>query len=296
MALRRHPRSTAWRPPVTRASTSSISRRTAATQPRRARRCSGRWRARSPALPAAPHRWIDATASTAPGTDRTRSPRALADTPRLGLPGSDFIFPTVHQVDRAGTPATSIAPTLPADVADGGARDDSRSRPGRCSRTTRVRAVRMDALPHAAAGGARHPALARRTRRRDRDRGDLRRGAFAPRWARATIDLDDVPERVAVAGARRAREPIPRPRRARCSTRPTHELAALVPELAARGGAHEDAHLAKYTLACSRRRPRSIPRTRRLYLAAAAYLHAWWAQTRIVEALAVLVQYACTIH
>jgi hypothetical protein len=53
-------------------------------------------------------------------------------------------------------------------------------------------------------------------------------------------------------------------------------LDAITPELAARAGAHEDAHLAKYTLACFDAAARD-PEQRNLYFAAAAYLHAWWA-------------------
>jgi hypothetical protein len=57
------------------------------------------------------------------------------------------------------------------------------------------------------------------------------------------------------------------------------ELDAIVPELAARGGSHDDAHMAKYTLACFDAAA-SDPAARRLYFAAAAYLGAWWAQLR----------------
>ncbi len=56
-------------------------------------------------------------------------------------------------------------------------------------------------------------------------------------------------------------------------------LDALVPELAARAGSHDDAHLAKYTLACFDAAAADPARTR-LFLAAAAYLGAWWARGR----------------
>ena len=56
------------------------------------------------------------------------------------------------------------------------------------------------------------------------------------------------------------------------------QLDALVPELAARAGAHEDAHLAKYTLACVDAAG-TDPAYRRVYLAAAASLSAWWKTT-----------------
>ena len=53
------------------------------------------------------------------------------------------------------------------------------------------------------------------------------------------------------------------------------ELSTIIPELAARAATHEDAHLAKYTLACLDAAA-DDPSQRRLYLAAAAYLGAWW--------------------
>ncbi len=56
-------------------------------------------------------------------------------------------------------------------------------------------------------------------------------------------------------------------------------LDDIVPELAARAGSHDDAHVAKYTLACFDAAA-ADPVRRRLFLAAAAYLGAWWAQVR----------------
>jgi len=52
-------------------------------------------------------------------------------------------------------------------------------------------------------------------------------------------------------------------------------LEAVVPELAAHAASHHDAHLAKYTQACIAAGV-ADPAARRLYLAAAAYLRAWW--------------------
>ncbi len=53
------------------------------------------------------------------------------------------------------------------------------------------------------------------------------------------------------------------------------ERAAVVARLASRAAAHEDAHLAKFTLACFDA-ARDDPGAARLYLAAAAHLSAWW--------------------
>ena len=60
---------------------------------------------------------------------------------------------------------------------------------------------------------------------------------------------------------------------------PEVDGAALVTELATRASVHEDANLVKYTLACLDAAARD-PAARRLYLAAAASLVAWWARFR----------------
>ena len=57
------------------------------------------------------------------------------------------------------------------------------------------------------------------------------------------------------------------------------ERAAVVARLASRAATHEDAHLAKYTLACIDA-ARDDPGASRLYLAAAAHLSAWWRDAR----------------
>jgi hypothetical protein len=58
-----------------------------------------------------------------------------------------------------------------------------------------------------------------------------------------------------------------------------HADPAAIPDiktaLATRAAAHRDTHLAKYTLACFDAASRD-PEAARLYLAAAAYLGAWW--------------------
>jgi hypothetical protein len=51
----------------------------------------------------------------------------------------------------------------------------------------------------------------------------------------------------------------------------------FLPELIGRAAVHEDAHVAKYTLACVAAAQRDFT-SRALYLAAAASLVAWWAQ------------------
>jgi hypothetical protein len=58
---------------------------------------------------------------------------------------------------------------------------------------------------------------------------------------------------------------------------PDPGVPALVTELATRAAVHHDAHLVKYTLACFDAAALD-PAQRRLYLAGAAALVAWWAQ------------------
>jgi hypothetical protein len=53
------------------------------------------------------------------------------------------------------------------------------------------------------------------------------------------------------------------------------ELPDLVGELVSYGAAHADAHVAKYTLACIDATD-ADPDAGRLFLAAAAHLHAFW--------------------
>jgi hypothetical protein len=57
---------------------------------------------------------------------------------------------------------------------------------------------------------------------------------------------------------------------------PDVALPDVVTELATRASLHHDAHLVKYTLACLDAAA-DDPDQRRLYLASAAYLSAWWA-------------------
>ena len=56
---------------------------------------------------------------------------------------------------------------------------------------------------------------------------------------------------------------------------PDDELPAMIDELVTYGAIHPDAHVAKYTLACLDA-AEADPDARRLYVAAAAHLHAWW--------------------
>jgi len=63
---------------------------------------------------------------------------------------------------------------------------------------------------------------------------------------------------------------------------PEADLPAIVARLVTHAAVHPDAHLAKYTLACLDA-SNADPAAGRLYLAAAAYLGAWWAEHPVAE-------------
>jgi hypothetical protein len=200
---------------------------------------------------------------------------ALATTPRLGLPGTDFVLPTVHQVDAGGQARAIVEPNLPADLdvasrailrsaAQSMLQDDPTFAPygwTHCLTLSQaaigirywlaepVRAAAISAtyvVAFRAAEGA-HA---------------LDAGFEPPRPGGEALEALDAEPGVAAGAVFHASD---------------EELDAIVPELAARGGSHYDAHVAKYTLACFDAAA-SDPAARRLYLAAAAYLGAWWAQ------------------
>jgi hypothetical protein len=207
------------------------------------------------------------------GTE-TSLTRALARTPQLGLPGTDFIFPIVHQVDANGVAHDLINPAVPADIA------------AACRATLRVAARSMlEDDPHFAAYGWTHcltlpqaifeivPWLP------DAHRAAAVAATYVVgfRAAEGSHDVDAawVPEPTAV-------DPLDalaaEPALAAASWYHASDavLAETLPELIGRAAAHEDAHLVKYTLACLAAAERDRGQ-RSLYLAAAASLVAWWA-------------------
>ena len=170
----------------------------------------------------------------APTGDEASLARALARTPRLGLPGTDFIFPIVHQVDVSGVAHGLLDASLPADVT------------AAARATLRVAALSMlqDDPAFAPYGWTHCLSLPHAIFEIMPWLTDRRRAAAvaASAWYHAcAADLDQA-----------------------------------TPELIGRAAVHEDAHVAKYTLACLAAAERDRPR-RSLYLAAAASLAAWWA-------------------
>jgi hypothetical protein len=223
--------------------------------------------------------WLDDASPT--GTAEPDAGRhlaeALAGTPPLGLPGSDFVFPTVHQVDAGGHARAIVAPHLPADLGVASAeiqrvaalsmlQDDPKFAPYGWSHclTLSQAAIgirRWVADPYAAAAIAATYVVAFRAAE---GAHPIALDWEPERTDRAPLDVLDAEPALAAAAVFHATD---------------DDLDAVGPVLAARAGSHDDAHLAKYTLACFDAAS-GDPARARLYLAAAAYLGAWWAQLR----------------
>jgi hypothetical protein len=216
--------------------------------------------------------WIDGAA--APGGDEASLSRALAGTPQLGLPGTDFIFPIVHQVDGEVAP-TVLKGNIPAGItaaavgtlrvaAHSMLQDDPAFAPYGWTHCLTLPHAIFELMPwlsdrHRAAAVAATYVV-----------------AFRAAESAHPLDVGWVPEPVStdLIDALDAEPDV-------AASAWYHATAAALdqalPELVSRGAVHEDAHVAKYTLAClaAGERDRS---QRALYLAAAASLVAWWAQ------------------
>jgi hypothetical protein len=209
---------------------------------------------------------------------RDASPESLLDalraTPRLGLPGSDFIYPLMSQAERTGVAAELLArPTLTAD------------REGAARVTLRAAALSMLqedgtyapygwshclTMPQAALGVARwcsdpSVALAVAATYLVGFRAALAANPLEPTWApcdpgmslATALDVDPGQAGAAVWHS------------------PADQVGSIVTLLATRAAVHHDAHLVKYTLACLDAATWDVDHAR-LYLSAAAALHGWW--------------------
>ena len=202
---------------------------------------------------------------------------ALAATPRLGLPGTDFVFPTVHQVDAGGQARAIVEPNLPADL----------DRANRTIQRIAAQSMLQDDPTFAPYGWTHCLTLSQAAIGiRHRLADPVRAAAIAATYVVAfraaegahMIDARFEPARSGGA-AFAALDAEPSVAAGAVFHASDEHLDTIVPELAARGGSHDDAHVAKYTLACLDAAA-SDPAARRLYFAAAAYLGAWWAQPR----------------
>ena len=216
-------------------------------------------------------RWVEGTAP--PVGDEASLTAALAETPRLGLPGSDFIFPIVHQVDQGGLARELLERTLPADIREAATatlrvaahsmlQDDVEFAPYGWTHCLTLPHAIFELVPwlpdpHRAAAVAATYVVGFRAA----EGGHPVDPAWAPEPTSVPLlaALDADPS-VAAASWYHATD---------------EAVAAALPELIGRAAAQEDAHLVKYTLACLAAAERDRAQ-RSVYRAAAAYLAAWW--------------------
>jgi hypothetical protein len=200
--------------------------------------------------------------------------RALADVPALGVPGSTFIFPLMHQVDDTGVardllavPGAGVTPTAAAQVL----------------LRTAARAMLLSdpdhapygwthclTMPQAALGVAAHgvdPQLAVDVA------GTFVVGflaALASEPVPATVELPEPGGDFAVALAAGRTEAAGWVLHA-----PAEAVGPTWTEIVTRACAHRDAHLVKYSLACIDA-AHADPGAARLFQAGAASLLAYW--------------------
>lgn len=198
--------------------------------------------------------------------------------PDAGRPESHFIFPTMTLVERAGLAAALLdEPTAGLDVAAARRsltrvaawsmlQDDPAHAPYGWSH-----ALTMPQATLGIAGACTDPgrAVAVAATWVLGFRATMGRVVLDPAWSpEPRRDLD--PETFLAAGAQGAAAAL--------WHAPEHERAHYVERIVGAAVRHEDAHLAKYTLACLDA-ARDDPGAARLHLAAAAHLAGWWAVT-----------------
>jgi hypothetical protein len=178
-----------------------------------------------------------------------------------GDPGSDFIYPTMHLVDDTGFAEEVLdAPLRGMSVAD--------------ARRTLLRFAAQSMLqdnPDAAPYGWTHCLTMPQAVLHAVDFGadpdvavavaGLYVLGFRATQGRVTLDHDWQPQSGSAA--------------ARVWSADEDQQTQLIDEFISYGAAHEDAHLAKYTLACLDAAA-ADPEARTLFLAALAHLQEWW--------------------
>jgi hypothetical protein len=218
------------------------------------------------------HQQRDADSGPGPGVDLVEALRA----PRSpGEPGSDFIFPTMSIVERSG---------LAEEVLDGPTRAASVAQATRDVLRVAAASMIQDEPASAPYGWSHCLTMPQAVL------GLARRGAAEPTAAIAVaatfalgfrstqgtrpVDPELVPTPVG-GDPLDALDGAPADAAAGAWHATPDQRPAVVARLASRAAVHEDAHLAKYTLACFDA-ARDDPEPTGLYLAAAAYLNAWW--------------------
>lgn len=197
--------------------------------------------------------------------------------PSPGDPGSPFIYPTMHLVESSGLAAELLdGPTRALDAATASLilarvaawsmlQDDPAAAPYGWSH-----ALTMPQATLGIAHACRVPAdaVAVAATYVLGFRATLGRVRLDPGWTPEPPRTRDL--RAALGGS--IDEAVAAAWHARAD-----QVPEVVEALATRASAHHDAHLVKYTLACLDA-GRTDPDAAHLYLAAAAYLSAWWRQ------------------
>lgn len=195
--------------------------------------------------------------------------------PSPGDPRSSFIYPIMHLVEQSG---------LTADLLDAPTRDLDPAAASRALARVAAWSMLQDAPEHAPYGwshclsmpqavlGIAHactdPAAAVAV-------AATHVLGFRATLGRVRLDPAWTPEQPVCADPRESLDASPGEAAAGVWHAPEPALPALVTQLATRAALHHDAHLVKYTLACLDA-GRADPASSRLFLAAAAYLSAWW--------------------
>jgi hypothetical protein len=200
---------------------------------------------------------------------------AIGQTPQLGVPGSDFIFPVMSQAQASGAVTDLAAHAL-------------RQRDTRAAGHAVLRAAALSMLtedPEFAPYGWSHCLTLPQgvLGISDACRDPLVPLAVATTFVvgfRAAFARLPLPRAYSPAANGLALEDAlaagPAEAAATVWHAPAEELAAMVTLLVTRAAVHQDAHLVKYTLACLDAAADDPPH-RRLYLAAAASLGGYWA-------------------
>jgi hypothetical protein len=200
--------------------------------------------------------------------------RALAEVPTMGVPGSTFIFPLMHQVDSAGVardllavPGAGVTPAAAAQVL----------------LRTAARAMLVADPDHAPYGWSHcltmpQAALGLAAHGVDAQLAVDVAGTFVVGFL-AALATEPVPATVELpAPAGSFADALRAGRDAAAGWvlhAPTEAVAPTWTEIVTRVGAHRDAHLVKYTLACIDA-AHADPGAGRLFQAGAASLLAFW--------------------
>ncbi len=203
---------------------------------------------------------------------------ALASVPQLGVPGSTFIFPVMHQVDQ------QVGPDLLRPALGGVTVDDARPAILRAA----ARAMVMGPVEHAPYGWSHCLTMSQAALEIAPGLHDPSLGiavaasnavgflaALAEKPIPSTVELDHTRGSFADAVAGGMKQAAGRAFHADAD-----ELCGIRREIVTAACARHDAHLVKYALACLDAMA-SDPAAARLYFAAAATLLAYW--TSIVD-------------